>query len=103
MIRRETTALPVANYSLSRQLARRSSRSILVRVLDGHREVDSFQVARAETLRAALRPLYRQVTRGRETVQFLGLEEETLALGIKRTRSPMALANLAEALIFLGS
>ncbi len=101
-MRREACALPVATYSLSRQLSRRS-RSVLVKVLDGHREVDSFQVSTAETLHAALRPLYRQLSRGREVVQFLGLEEESLPLGIKRPRPAATLANLAEALIFLGS
>jgi hypothetical protein len=85
----------------SRGPGERGRRRVIVRVLDGPREVDSFQSSSGKTLRDAVRPVYRHLTRGRMRVQFTGVEEQTLPLGIRRTRREVPLSNFGDALMFL--
>jgi hypothetical protein len=90
------------NTGLSGQVGR-GRRKVIVRVLDGPREVDSFQSSSGETLRNAVRPVYRHLARGRMTVQFTGVEEEALPLGIRRMHREVPLSNFGAALIFLAA
>ena len=93
------------SYTRSRSLDRwySRSRSVMVRVFDDGREVDSFQSASAETLRAELRPIYRHLPKGSGTLQLLGVEERQLPLGINRSRREVQLSNLVDALTFLAA
>lgn len=98
---REARAVETRVDPLSFDWLGRSSRSIRVRVFEDGREVDGFQSARPETLRAALRSVYRHLSRKRGAVQFTGIEERWLLSGIRRERREVDLANFGAALLFL--
>ncbi|MHB8991477.1 MAG: hypothetical protein ACYC66_07545 [Chloroflexota bacterium] len=98
---RETHAVETRVEPLSFGWLDRSSRSVRVRVFEGGREVDGFQSSRPETLRAALRAVYRHLSRKRGAVQFIGVEERWMLPGIRRERREVELANFGAALLFL--
>jgi hypothetical protein len=101
LVRERKTNITAINADSGRSAGRR--RRVIVRVLDGPREVDRFQSSSGTILREAVRPVYRHVARNRLTVQFTGVEEETLPLGIRRTRREIPLANFGDALMFLAA
>jgi len=78
---------------------RRRYRFVLVRVLDGGREVDGFQASTPEVLVAALRRTYAQLTY--ESVELKGVEEEWLPLGIGRIRRETEMGSVDAAVSFL--
>ncbi len=63
--------------------------------------MDSFQASGAETLRAALRPIYHHLPKKRGTVKFIGIEEEFFPLGIRGTTREVELNNFGAAVMFL--
>jgi hypothetical protein len=71
--------------------------------LDGGREVDGFSVSSGETLRAALKPIFRHLPGCGGTLQMVGVEERSLPAGLGRKHREVPLDNLAEALIFLAA
>ncbi len=100
---RNAQAMRTRAHPLDLRGLRRASRSIVVRVLDRSREVDCFQVSSRETLRAALRPIYRHLPAVGMSVEFTGVEEERPLLGLRRHRRETALAGLDDALDFLAA
>jgi hypothetical protein len=98
---REATALEPRANSFPWVWAPRYHRSVLVKVLDGSREVDGFQASGAETMRAALRPIYRHLPKKRGTVQFIGIEEQVFPLGIRGGTRKIDLNNFGAAVMFL--
>ncbi len=82
-------------------LAARVRRVVEVRVLVGGHEVDAFQASAPETLRPALRPVYAHLPKRDATVQFTGVEEGWLPLGIRRARREWSLAGPSAALAYL--
>lgn len=82
---------------------RRQRRAVLVRVLARGHEVDAFEVSQPDTLRAALRPVYTYLPQGDADVEFKGIEEEWLPLGIGRRRREAELQDPEDALRFLAA
>lgn len=80
---------------------KRQRRAVLVRVVTHGHEVDSFLVSEPRTLRAAVRPIYAHLPADNAVVQFKGVEEEWLPLGIGKTRREAELKGLDDALRFL--
>lgn len=87
----------------SQSLAGRGRRRVVVRVLDGAREVDRFQSSSGDTLRRAVRPVYRHLAKGRMRVVYTGVEESESTLGMRRSRREVALRNFGDALLFLAA
>lgn len=79
----------------------RVTRSVQVRVIQGGREVDSFQASHPATLRAALAPICRYLSAHSGTLQFLGVESRQILPGLPRRALQIDLANLESALEFL--
>jgi len=85
------------------QTLRRHTRAVQVKVIDGGREVDSFQVANPRILRSELRSIYRHLPKGDGVVRLSGVDEDWLPLGIDRVRREVELDNVADALFFLAA
>ncbi len=90
-------------YPLPLRRLWRISRRIEVRILEEGNEVDSFQASGPDTLRAALKPIYRHLPPRGATVCFTAIREEALPLGLHRERREAELTNLNEALAFLAA
>ena len=99
------TAKVPDDYGRAQSLGRlrRRSRSITVRVLDGGREVDSFRASSPKVLRSALQPIETHLPRNRVVVQFRGVEEAWLPLGLDRVSHEVELDGLGSALSFLAA
>lgn len=82
---------------------RRRGRSIKVRILDGGHEVDSFEVSSLDALRSELKAIQPYLPRRAVLIQFQGVQEESLPLGINRIRREVDLGNLNAALSFLAA
>ncbi len=82
---------------------RRRERSITVRILDGGREVDSFQVATPQLLRSEMDVIYAHLPKRDAKVLFHGVEVESLPLGIMKARREVELDNVSAALSFLNN
>ncbi len=87
-------------YSFPARAFWRTSRFIEVKVLSRGRVVDRFSVSSQETLRETVRWTCRYLSE-HEVMQFAGVEDERLPLGIKRVRREVALSSLEDALAFL--
>jgi len=80
---------------------RRRDRSIKVRILDGGHEVDSFEVSTADLLRAEMKAIGPHLPKRGALVQYRGIEEQSLPLGIARVRREVELEDLQDAVSFL--
>jgi hypothetical protein len=100
-MRSEATIAQTSRHLFSTDWFRVSSRCILVRVLDGGREVDSFQASDPEILWASLRPILRHMRSFGLTLEFTGVEERWLPARIRASRQETTLANAEEAVEFL--
>ncbi|MHB1135013.1 MAG: hypothetical protein ACYC4L_21795 [Chloroflexota bacterium] len=81
---------------------RRLRRAVLVKVLESGREVDSFEMASPQSLRAALRPIIAHLDAD-HAVRYQAIEEHWLPLGLDHTRHQADLAGLDAALQFLAA
>lgn len=79
----------------------RHSYSVDVRVMEAGREVDGLRASSPESLRESLRPVYRHLDAGRQSVLFSGVEERWLPGGLMRSRREVKLHSLNAALAFL--
>ncbi len=98
---RSTQVLVAYPQFLSLERLWRRSRCIQIKVIDRGREVDAFQASDSDTLREELVPIYRHLPGTGALVQFVGVEEMWLPLGIGRIRWEVMLNNLGSALSFL--
>jgi hypothetical protein len=80
---------------------RRQRRMVEVSVRVGPHEVDALQVATPETLRAALRPIYAHLPAHEASVSYVAVEEDSLPLGIRRSRRTASLPGLRSAMSYL--
>lgn len=82
---------------------RRRRRTVRVRVLDGGREVDAFLSSRADVLEVAAQPLRAPRASGNTRIEYTGVEDESLPLGLDHIRRKVPLADLPAAKAFLAA
>lgn len=88
------------NSTLLDRMAR-CSRSVQVDVFNWGRIEDSFQLSNPKNLGAAIVPICKHLPQEGVAVRLLGIEEQSLPLGIDRTIRQIALCDLSEACSFL--
>lgn len=74
-----------------------------MRILDGGHEVDSFEVSTLDALRSEMKAIQPYLPKRGVLIEFQGIEEESLPLGISRVRREVDLGDLRAALSFLAA